>query len=97
MVREATQWEREEMEKVVRAFSCSRICPWQSPEENATDCPCPVSAGGFGPSFSLALLGCSSCSLALRCLPRSFSGGPPLLVTAWLPAGSFWPSCSSES
>lgn len=29
MVREATQWEREEMEKVVRDNLCSRICSWQ--------------------------------------------------------------------
>lgn len=28
MVREATQWEREEMEKVVRDYLCSRICLW---------------------------------------------------------------------
>lgn len=93
MVREAAQWEREEMEKVVRDFSRSRICSWEwfcQACEPSGKCHqwSPHSSwchGGLG-AFSLcsAPLGHPSCFLALPRLPVYPFGGTLLLLTEFV-------------
>lgn len=107
MVREATQWEREEMEKVVRDFSHSRICSDSgsakpvSPKENATDYLYPIvnAMGGFGPSLFIVH---RSVILAAFWLCHIFQCTSLVVLFCYLQssslliAGTFWPSCNFE-
>lgn len=94
MVREAAQWEREEMEKVVRDVSRSRICspaalPRPSPDSAGLSLPRRGCCGGFASSLSvvnaglvqLLLPSCTSpCAFAalLRSLQPALPAAAPL-------------------
>lgn len=92
MVREAAQWEREEMEKVVRDVSRSRICspaalPRPSPDSAGLSLPRRRCCGGFGSSLSVVNAGLAQLLLPLRTSPCAFvvlvhSLQPPLPAAA---------------
>lgn len=107
MVREATQWEREEMEKVVRDFSCSSLFlaavlpslrgPRKMPQLISTQ------------SFMLwGLWAFPPCSAPLSYSAASWLCHPFLCTSlvelscylqssSLLPTGTSWPSCNLEN